>query len=108
LARDVEEEGSQVIRHIAMFRWKDDATDAQKKRAADEVATLPSLVPSIRAFACGEDAGINQGNYHFAVTADFEDAGGYVAYRDNPDHRAMIDADILPIVADRAGIQFEF
>jgi hypothetical protein len=108
LARDVEEEGIQVIRHIAMFRWKDDATDAQKKRAADEIATLPSLVPSIRAFACGEDAGISQGNYHFAVTADFEDAGGYVAYRDNPDHRAMIDADILPIVAERAGIQFEF
>jgi hypothetical protein len=108
LARDVEEEGSQVIRHIAMFRWKDDATDAQKKHAADEIATLPSLVPSIRAFACGEDAGISQGNYHFAVTADFEDAGGYVAYRDNPDHRAMIDADILPIVAERAGIQFEF
>jgi hypothetical protein len=97
-----------MIRHIVLFRWSEDATDAQKKRAADEVATLPSLVPSVRAFACGPDAGINQGNYDFAVTADFEDAGGYVAYRDNPDHRAMVEEHILPIVADRAAIQFEF
>jgi hypothetical protein len=97
-----------LIRHVVLFRWKDDATEAQKKRAADEMATLPTLVPSIRAFACGGDVGINQGNYHFAVTADFEDAGGYVAYRDNPDHRAMVDEHIVPIAADRAAIQFEF
>jgi hypothetical protein len=97
-----------MIRHIVLFRWSDDATDAQKKRAADEVATLPSLVPSVRAFACGPDAGINQGNYDFAVTADFEDAGGYVAYRDNPDHRAMVEQHIAPIAADRAALQFEF
>jgi hypothetical protein len=97
-----------MIRHIVLFRWSDDATDAQKKRAADEVATLPSLVPSVRAFACGPDAGISQGNYDFGVAADFEDRGGYVAYRDNPDHRAMVEEHILPIVADRAAIQFEF
>ena len=97
-----------MIRHVVLFRWKDDATEAQKKRAADEVARLPSLVPSVRAFACGEDVGINQGNYHFAVAADFEDPGGYVAYRDNPDHRAMVEEHIVPIAADRAAIQFEF
>jgi hypothetical protein len=95
-----------MVRHIVLFRWKDDATDAQKKRAADEIATLPSLVPSVRAFASGPDVGINQGNYDFGVTADFEDAGGYVAYRDNPDHRAMVEQHILPIAADRAAIQF--
>jgi hypothetical protein len=97
-----------MIRHIVLFRWKDDATDAQKKRAAEELATLPTLVPSVRAFACGQDVGINQGNYDFGVTADFEDAGGYVAYRDNPDHRAMVDEYIAPIVAGRAAIQLEF
>jgi hypothetical protein len=97
-----------MIRHVALFRWTDGATDAQKKRAADEVATLPTLVPSIRAFACGEDVGISQGNFDFAATADFDDAAGYVAYRDNPDHRAMVDTHIVPIAAQRATIQFGF
>ena len=97
-----------MIRHIVLFRWSDEATDAQKKRATDEIATLPTLVPSVRAFACGWDVGINQGNYDFAATADFEDAAGYVAYRDNPDHRAMVDEHIVPIAAERAAIQFEF
>jgi hypothetical protein len=97
-----------MIRHIVLFGWNDDVTDEQKKRAAAEIAKLPSLVPSVRAFACGPDVGINQGNFDFAVTADFEDAGGYVAYRDHPDHRAMVEENILPITAKLAAVQFEF
>jgi hypothetical protein len=97
-----------MIRHTVLFGWSDDATDEQKKRVADEVTKLPSLVPSIRAFVSGPDVGINQGNFDFAVTADFDDAGGYVAYRDNPGHRAMVEEHILPVTAKRAAVQFEF
>jgi hypothetical protein len=97
-----------MIRHTVLFGWSGDATDAQKKRAADELAKLPSFIPSIRAFVFGSDVGINQGNFDFAVTADFDDAGGFVAYRDNPDHRAMSEKYILPIVARSAAVQFRF
>jgi hypothetical protein len=97
-----------MIRHTVLFGWSDDATDAQKKRAADEIMRLPSLVPSVRAFGCGPDVGVNQGNFDFAATADFDDVAGYVAYRDNPEHRAMVEEHILPIAARRATVQFEF
>src|SRR6201997_5884696 len=97
-----------MIRHTVLFKWAADATDEQKKAAATEVAKLPSIVPSIRAFASGPDAGLNQGNFDFAVTADFDDEAGYLAYRDNPDHRAIVSTYITPITAQRAGAQFEF
>jgi|SRR5215469_12195338 len=97
-----------MIRHTALFKWAADATDEQKKAAAAEVAGLPSIVPSIRAFASGPDAGFAEGNFDFAVTADFDDEAGYFAYRDNPGHRQVLQRYITPIVAQRAAVQYEF
>ena len=96
-----------MIRHTVMFRWTSEATEEQKQRAAAEVARLPSLVPSLRAFHAGADLGLNQGNFDFAVTADFDDADGYVAYRDHPEHRAIISQFIQPIAAQRVAVQYE-
>jgi Stress responsive A/B Barrel Domain len=94
-----------MIRHIVLFRWSETASPEQKSRAAAEIGRLPSLVPSIREFSSGTDLGVNEGNLDFAVTAVFDDMDGYLAYRDNPDHRAMVRDHILPIAAVRAAIQ---
>jgi Stress responsive A/B Barrel Domain len=96
-----------MIRHTVLFQWAADATDEQRKAAATEVARLPSIVPSIRAFASGTDAGLNQGNFDFAVTADFDDEAGYLAYRDDPSHREIVQRYVTPIAAQRAAVQYE-
>jgi hypothetical protein len=97
-----------MIRHSVMFTWKPEATEEEKQRVATEVAKLPSIVPSVRAFVSGPDAGLNQGNFDFAVTADFDDEDGYVAYRDDPGHREVVQRYITPILDRRAAVQFEF
>ena len=97
-----------MIRHTALFKWADDATDEQKQAASVEVAKLPSIVPSIRAFASGPDTGFAEGNFDFAVTADFDDEAGYFAYRDDPAHREIVQRYITPFAAQRAAVQFEF
>jgi hypothetical protein len=97
-----------MIRHTVLFSWKPEATEEQKQQAVAEVAKLPSVVPSVRAFASGPDAGLVQGNFDFAVSADFDDEAGYFAYRDDPGHREIVQRYILPITAQRAAIQFEF
>jgi Stress responsive A/B Barrel Domain len=97
-----------MIRHTALFKWAAEATDEQKQAAAAEVAKLPSIVPSIRAFASGPDAGFAERNFDFAVTADFDDEAGYFAYRDDPAHREIVQRYITPIAAQRAAVQYEF
>jgi hypothetical protein len=97
-----------MIRHTVMFTWKDDATDAQKKQVAAELSRLPGVVPSIRAYAMGTDIGVNDGNWDFAVSGDFDDLDGYVAYRDDATHKAIIAEHIQPIIATRAAVQFEY
>jgi hypothetical protein len=97
-----------MIRHTVMFTWKPEATDAQKKQVADELSRLPGVVPSIRAYAMGTDIGLIEGNWDFAVTGDFDDLDGLVAYRDDPTHRAIIAEHVQPIIATRAAVQFEY
>jgi hypothetical protein len=97
-----------MIRHTVLFRWKAEATEDDKQQVANEVAKLPSMVPSIRAFASGADAGVAEGNYDFAVTADFEDLPGFFEYRDDPGHREIIKRYIVPLAASRVAVQFEF
>ena len=97
-----------MIRHTVVFQWNANATQEQKQEVATEVAKLPSMVPSIRAFASGPDAGLNQGNFDFAVSADFDDEAGYLVYRDDPGHREIVRRFVLPLAAQRAAVQFEF
>ena len=97
-----------MIRHVVLFRWKPEATQEQKKLVAAELGKLPSAIPSIRSYVLGADAGINQGNAEFAVTADFDDEAGYLAYRDDPKHREIIRKHITPITADRTAVQLEY
>jgi hypothetical protein len=97
-----------MIRHTALFKWAAEATDEQMQAAAAEVAKLPSIVPSIRAFASGPDAGFAERNFDFAVAADFDDEAGYFAYRDDPAHREIVQRYITPIAAQRAAVQYEF
>lgn len=97
-----------MIRHTVLFKWTTEATEEQKRSVAAEVAALPAKVPSIRGFASGADAGLAAGNYDFAVTADFDDEAGYLAYRDDPVHREIVARAVLPITAQRAAVQFRY
>ena len=90
-----------------VFRWKPEATEEQRQRVSTELARLPSLLPTLRTYEFGSDLGVNEGSYDFAVLAGFDDMAGYLAYRDDPGHRAIIRDHIIPITESRAAVQFE-
>jgi stress responsive alpha/beta barrel protein len=96
-----------MIRHVVLFTWTPEATEEQKRAVHAGLATMPAAIGAIRAYKFGPDAGINPANCDYAVVADFDDAAGYVSYRDHPEHRALVENYISPIVASRAAIQFE-
>ena len=96
-----------MIRHVVVFNWKPEATGEQVEQIAAELRKLAAGIPAIKAYACGPDAGITQGNSDFTVTADFDDEAGFVSYRDNAGHRDIIARLITPITAQRAAVQFE-
>ena len=94
-----------MFRHVVMFRWSSDATDDAKAKVAAGLATMPSEIDAIRHYKFGPDAGLADGNWDFAVVADFADVDGYITYRDHEAHQALIVQHIRPIVAERAAMQ---
>lgn len=96
-----------MFRHVVLFTWADGVTEEQQQAIAAELRTLPDTIDVIRDYRVGLDAGLNPANRDFAVVADFDDADGYLAYRDHPAHRAMVEQYITPIVTRREAVQYE-
>jgi hypothetical protein len=96
-----------MIRHVTLFAWLPEATDQQKKQVAEELRALPPLMTGLRAFHVGPDAGLVDGNFDFALVGDFDDSESYLAYRDHPAHRAVVEQVTTPITRDRVSVQYE-
>lgn len=94
------------FRHVVLFRFRDDATAEQKRTLEERLRALPGAIPELTGYAVGGDAGVNPGNADFAVVADFADREGYLAYRDHPEHRTVVDEYLNPIVAERLAVQY--
>ena len=96
-----------MFRHVVLFTWIEEATEEQKRALAGELGKLPGVIDAIRVYRFGPDAGINPANCDFAVVADFDDADGYLTYRDHPAHRALVRNYVDPIVARRSAVQYQ-
>ncbi|MEO5839070.1 MAG: Dabb family protein [Acidimicrobiales bacterium] len=96
-----------MIRHCVMFRWKDGTSPATIGEVEVALAKLPGQISAIAAYTFGRDIAVNDGNYEFAVVADFATLDDYLVYRDHPDHKQVIVELIVPNIADRSAVQFE-
>jgi hypothetical protein len=97
-----------VFRHVVIFSFADGTTDEQKEALRGALHRLPEIIPEIRAYRFGDDLGLRDDNFDFAVTADFDDLDSFLVYRDHPDHQKAISEFIAPIVKRRASVQFEW
>jgi|SRR5271165_2402253 len=96
-----------MIRHVVLFTWTEGMTDALEQQFAAELNALAPKLPGVRAYHAGPDEGINDGNYDFAVVADFDDIDSYLGYRDNAEHQDIIQRFSRPNTKSRAAVQYE-
>ena len=96
-----------MFRHVVLFRWKAATSDADVEEIARRLRALPAAIAELRDYRVGADAGYSPGTWDFVVVADFDDADGWRAYRDHPDHLAVRTERIEPAVAERASVQYE-
>ena len=96
-----------MIRHVVMFRWRDDAPADAAANLSARLAELPGLIPEIRSYRFGADEGLADGNFDYAVVADFDDAAAFFTYRQHPAHQKFIDDHITGKVAGRMAVQFD-
>ena len=96
-----------MLRHVALFRFTPEATDEQISTAIGALSELPDQIDVLRKFRFGQDAGITDGAWDFAVVAVLDGADDYVEYRDHPAHVAALRDYVVPITSEAARVQFE-
>lgn len=96
-----------MIRHVAVFRFKDSVTDRDVDEIDTTLATLPSIIPELVAFTSGRNANVTEGAWDYAVVSDFDSPKDYLIYATNPQHVDMVKNVVGPHVAEASRTQFE-
>jgi hypothetical protein len=95
------------VTHVALFTWKPDTTDQQVRTLTDALTALPALIPEIRSFRVGPDAGVSPGNDAYAVVAEFDDLDAFRRYAADPQHLDVIERLVKPMLGTRHAVQVE-
>ncbi|MDH4059418.1 MAG: Dabb family protein [Aquincola sp.] len=79
-----------MIRHIVMFTWKPGTPASIKEDVLKGFAHMKNTIEHVIHMECGNDQKLAEGNYDFAMIADFADKQAWSAYRTHPEHLAFV------------------
>jgi antibiotic biosynthesis monooxygenase (ABM) superfamily enzyme len=96
-----------MIRHVVLFTWDDEMTAEMAKQFGAELTAVARTMPGLLSYHAGPDAGLVEGNFDFAVVADFDDTDSYLAYRSDAAHQDIIRRFSAPHTKSRASVQYE-
>jgi hypothetical protein len=90
-----------------MFKWEDHVDEEHIEKVRAGLSALPLEIDVIRSYVHGSDVGVSEGNFDYAVVADFDNVNDFRTYRDHPQHVLLIAELIKGFVADRAAVQYQ-
>ena len=93
--------------HTVQFKWKPGITEADLDGIRGALTALPEQISEIKHYVFGSDAGVSQGNFDFAVVAQFENVDDWRVYNEHPAHDAVRKNVLGPHIAERAAVQFQ-
>ena len=80
-----------MLRHVAMFKWREGISEGDKEKARDALANLKDSVPSVVGYTVGFDLERKPANWDMVLVGDFEDMAGLEAYFADPIMNAASD-----------------
>ena len=91
--------------HIFALRWKPEATDPDRSRAAKEVLAFRNTVPGLIEVHIGRNVSPRGHGYAFIGLMKFTDKAAADAYAVHPAHKALL-AWLVPLI-DAVELDFE-
>jgi hypothetical protein len=83
--------------HVFVFQWKPEATQAQKDRAAKDIAAFQGQIPGLLETHVGPNISPRGKTYTFGGIMRFKDQASLVAYVQHPMHQALL-AWLVPLI----------
>lgn len=93
-----------MIRNIVLVKLKAGQDPAVVAKA--QQAFLDLNCPGTLSYVIGDDLGLREGNWSFAIVADFTGTEAYRAYDQDPVHN-QARAGLIPLTEQIARVQFE-
>lgn len=93
-----------MIRNVVMVALKEDHD--RQEVAAIQAGFRALRPPGCQRYTLGNDLGLRDGNWSFAIVADFDDEASYRAYDLDGEHNRL-RAALGPQVSAIARVQFE-
>lgn len=86
-----------LLRHVVLFKFKDDATSAQVDKIVEAFGELPSKISSIVDYQWGTDVSIEgkANGFTHCFLVSFADDAGRAEYLPHPAHKAFVEL-LLP------------
>jgi hypothetical protein len=93
-----------VIRNVVMVQLKAEADLAEVARIQDGLRAMNC--PGTVSYSLGDDLRLREGNWSFAIVADFTDVDAYRTYDADAEHNRLRGL-LAPMTASIARCQFE-
>src|SRR6516162_8335861 len=97
--------GGVMFIHIFGFRWKPEATDADKARAVEEIIAFHGTTPGLVEVSVGPNVSPRGQGYAFVGLMKFTDRAAADAYSTHPMHLALLKW-LMPLI-DPVELDFE-
>jgi hypothetical protein len=96
-----------MIRHIAVFRWKDGVTTDQIAEVGAALDAVAAQIEAARAYTHGPNVQPAPNRWDYGIVADFDDLEGWRSYDEHPDHARVRSEVIGPLTAARTNLQLD-
>lgn len=83
--------------HVFAFQWKPNASEAQKDKAAREIAAFQGKIPGLLQTHVGPNISPRGKGYTFGGIMHFKDQASLDAYVQHPAHQALL-AWLVPLI----------
>lgn len=95
-----------MLKHVVLFKFKPDTTEAQIDQLVDGFAGLPDAIEEIREFVFGRDIVKSDRSYDFGLVSLFDDLAAMQRYQVHPAHQAVV-AHVRQISSSVVAVDFD-
>ncbi len=96
-----------MIRHMVLFRFKPDISDAEQTELLNEKRELPSRYPAMKRFGLAGNASERDQLFSHVMTMEFESMAELKAYLNDGYHEMHVATRFKPLIEQRAIASYE-
>lgn len=95
-----------MIKHVVMWKFKSEVTEADKLEMKRQLEALKGVVPSLVHIEIGMDRSNKEASMDMVLCSEFQTLADLEAYAGHPEHLNVVEF-VKPLVCDRAVVDYQ-